>query len=39
MTIESLQREINRLNLQGEDFITASVAQATKGDKPVFAKL
>lgn len=35
----SFQREINRLNLQGEDFVAACIAQATKGDKPVFAKL
>lgn len=32
-------REINRLNLQGEDFVNACIAQATKGEKPVFAKL
>lgn len=32
-------REINRLNLLGEDFVSACIAQATKGDKPVFAKL
>lgn len=32
-------REINRLNLQGEDFVAACIAQATKGEKPIFAKL
>lgn len=32
-------REINRLNLQGEDFVNACMAQATKSEKPVFAKL
>lgn len=32
-------REMNALLLQSEDFITAVMAQATKGEKPVFAKL
>lgn len=32
-------RALNRLNLQSEDFITACMAQATKGEKPVFSKL
>lgn len=35
----SFQRLLNRLNLQSEDFVTACFAQATKGEKPVFAKL
>lgn len=35
----TFQREMNRLNLQGEDFVAACIAQATKGEKPVFAKL
>lgn len=34
-----LQREMNALLLQSEDFLTAVMAQATKGDKPTFAKL
>lgn len=34
-----LQREMNALLLQSEDFVTAVMAQATKGEKPVFAKL
>lgn len=33
------QREANKLNLQSEDFINACIAQATKGDPPIFAKL
>lgn len=32
-------RDINRLNLLSEDFMTAAMAQAIKGEKPVFAKL
>lgn len=35
----SFQREINRLNLMSEDFITGTMAQVSKGDPPVFAKL
>ncbi|KAJ6640134.1 Delta(3,5)-Delta(2,4)-dienoyl-CoA isomerase, mitochondrial [Pseudolycoriella hygida] len=31
--------EINKTNLQSEDFINATIAGATKGDPPVFAKL
>lgn len=30
---------MNALLLQSEDFVTAVMAQATKGEKPVFAKL
>lgn len=34
------QREINRLNLMSEDFVTGCMAQMSKGgDPPVFAKL
>lgn len=32
-------REINRLNLQSEDFINACIAQQAKDEMPVFAKL
>ncbi|XP_058450297.1 delta(3,5)-Delta(2,4)-dienoyl-CoA isomerase, mitochondrial isoform X2 [Malaya genurostris] len=32
-------REMNMNNLQSEDFINAVMAQQSKGDKPVFAKL
>jgi len=32
-------KEINKLNLQSEDFVTGVMAQASKGDPPVFAKL
>jgi len=32
-------REMNKLYLQSEDFINACVAQQSKGDPPVFAKL
>lgn len=32
-------KELNRLNLQSEDFLNAAVAGQTKGDPPVFAKL
>lgn len=32
-------REMNMANLQSEDFINAVMAQQTKGEKPVFAKL
>lgn len=32
-------RDINQTMLQSEDFINAVVAQATKGDPPVFSKL
>jgi len=31
--------EINKLNLQSEDFVNATIAGATKGNPPVFAKL
>lgn len=31
--------EMNMINLQSEDFINAVMAQQTKGEKPVFAKL
>lgn len=33
------QRDINRLNLLSEDFVTGCMAQVSKGDPPVFAKL
>lgn len=33
------QREINRLNLQSEDFSIGTMAQMAKGDPPVFSKL
>jgi len=32
-------REFNKMNLQSEDFLSAAVAQMTKGEKPVFSKL
>ncbi|XP_063707041.1 delta(3,5)-Delta(2,4)-dienoyl-CoA isomerase, mitochondrial [Culicoides brevitarsis] len=32
-------REMNKLYLQSEDFVNACMAQATKGDPPVFSKL
>lgn len=35
----SFQCAINKLNLQSEDFASAAVASATKGDPPVFSKL
>ncbi|KAG4075833.1 hypothetical protein HA402_003659 [Bradysia odoriphaga] len=31
--------EINKMNLQSEDFVNATIAGATKGDPPIFAKL
>lgn len=33
------QCEINKMNLQSEDFVNATIAGATKGDPPIFAKL
>lgn len=33
------QYEMNKLRLQSEDFVTGCMAQLSKGDPPVFAKL